>query len=578
MPLRIEPGAPTPEPDAQSPSPDTKGDAPVRACLGRYEILDVIGSGSMGAVFEARDPKLGRMVAVKTIRLAPCSEQDEEEFRARLLREAEAAARLTHPGIVTIFDVGHDENHEPYFVMEYVDGKGLDQLIKAKALSLEGAIDISIQLAEALDYAHRQGIVHRDIKPSNILITPEGRAKITDFGIAKVDISQITLPGVMLGTPAYMAPEQLLGGAVDGRADLFSLGVVLYIMTTGQKPFQGQDPDTICRRLLSPDPVPLGEIAPKLPAGLSKILGRALGKKPADRYQTGIDMAADLRDLQNGLEPRNINRMNSPREGSSGSNSRLAVGKSADAFGLKYIRGRGEGTLRFRDRTLVRLSKPALAVALLPLFIAVISVYQVVRHFYLPSPTTIVVRNNTPAPATPPVIRQQDSVTKDFLQDDEVTPATVRGKKPSVAAKPAVITAAKPRLERAPTKKPVERNVTWQPPKSAFSPEAVPLTTLHVLVEHSFSSGNISITSDGQLIYVRELTGTRTKHPAVLSHSSGYEALVVRVPPGQHVIGARVRSVGFDGSANIDANLSTDHDTTLHVVAHKGEGVQLNLE
>src|SRR5581483_12093486 len=145
----------------------------------------------------------------------------------------------------------------PYFVMEYVDGKGLDQLIKAKALSLDDAIDITIQLAEALDYAHRQGIVHRDIKPSNIIITPEGRAKITDFGIAKVDISQITLPGVMLGTPAYMAPEQLLGDAVDGRAVIFSLGVVLYIMPTAQKPSKRQDPDKISRRVLPLAPLPL---------------------------------------------------------------------------------------------------------------------------------------------------------------------------------------------------------------------------------------------------------------------------------------------------------------------------------
>src|SRR3954464_5513775 len=185
----------------------------VGTLLGRYEILGVIGRGNMGAVYEARDPKIERQVAIKTISLIGQAVSEERKYRERLVQEARAAGRLLHPGLVTIFDVGEDpDSHDPFIVMEYVAGQSLDRLIDsspAKKLPLASALQLVYEVAEALDYAHSQGVIHSDIKPANILITKDGRAKIADFGIAKLGHANMPLPGQLIGTPAYMAPEQL---------------------------------------------------------------------------------------------------------------------------------------------------------------------------------------------------------------------------------------------------------------------------------------------------------------------------------------------------------------------------------
>jgi len=208
--------------------------------LGRYEIIAELGRGAMGTVYRARDPKIDRIVALKTITVAGVRPADEEEYRQRFFREAQAAGKLSHSGLVTIFDVGEDEKSKtPFIVMEFIEGKTLEELGRGERLPTETALGLIQQIAEALDYAHGRKIIHRDIKPANIIVTGEGRAKITDFGIAKLAMTQFTQPGQVLGTPAYMAPEQLSGGAVDGRSDLFSLGVILYWLLTGDKPFAG---------------------------------------------------------------------------------------------------------------------------------------------------------------------------------------------------------------------------------------------------------------------------------------------------------------------------------------------------
>src|SRR5713226_4090632 len=209
--------------------------------FGRYEILAELGRGAMGVVYKARDPQIDRQVAVKTFSIRGHDQEQEEEFRQRFVCEAQAAGRLHHPGIVAIFDVGHNpEDQSPYIVLEFVPGETLNKiLIREKKLPLANALQLAEELAEALDYAHAQGVVHRDIKPANILVTEDGHAKIADFGIAKLNLSQLTLPGKVMGTPAYMAPEQLSGEGVDGRSDIFSLGVILYAMVTGHSPFHG---------------------------------------------------------------------------------------------------------------------------------------------------------------------------------------------------------------------------------------------------------------------------------------------------------------------------------------------------
>src|SRR5579872_2981293 len=226
--------------------------------LGRYEILAELGRGAMGTVFKARDPRIGRIVAIKTISIASGSPKEEKEFRERFFREAQAAGRLAHPGIVTIHDVS-EEGQTPFIVMEFIAGKTLDELAP---LPPAKALELVRQVAEALDYAHAQGIVHRDIKPANIIVTEDGRAKITDFGIAKHGTTEFTISGQVLGTPSYMAPEQLTGEKLDGRADLFSLGIVLYILLTGNKPFAGESLTQITFKLAYQEPAPATQVNP----------------------------------------------------------------------------------------------------------------------------------------------------------------------------------------------------------------------------------------------------------------------------------------------------------------------------
>lgn len=276
--------------------------------LGRYEIVAELGRGAMGAVFRARDPKIDRTVAIKTIAVPAGAAKDIEHYRQRFFREAQAAGRLSHPGIVTIYDVGEDEAaHTPFIVMECVDGESLDRLVAATpsgALPRASALELVQHIAEALDYAHGQGIVHRDIKPANIMVTAAGQPKIADFGIAKLALVETTMPGQVVGTPAYMSPEQLNGKAVDGRSDLFSLGVIAYWLLTGIKPFDGETLTEICAQVVTKDPTPPSQVAPGVSHDHDYVLSRALAKDPALRYQRGSEFAADLEDLRSGKQPR----------------------------------------------------------------------------------------------------------------------------------------------------------------------------------------------------------------------------------------------------------------------------------
>ena len=274
--------------------------------LGRYEILAELGRGAMGAVFRARDPRIDRIVAIKTIAVAGAGGRSLEEYRERFFREAQAAGRLSHPGIVTIFDVGEDQpTLTPFIVMEFADGMPLDEFVAASGkLAFDQALDIVQQIAEALNYAHAAGIVHRDIKPAHIIVSVEGRMKIADFGIAKIALTEATLPGQILGTPAYMSPEQINGKAVDGRSDLFSLGVIAYWLLTGAKPFTGDTVTAICVQVATREPDRASHVNAALSDDCDFVLSRALSKDPAMRYQRGKDLAADIQDLRAGKPVR----------------------------------------------------------------------------------------------------------------------------------------------------------------------------------------------------------------------------------------------------------------------------------
>jgi serine/threonine-protein kinase len=262
--------------------------------IGRYEILQELGRGSMGAVYKARDPQMGRTVAIKLILMAHLSSETIEEYKQRFHREAKAAGQMSHPNIVTIHDMGEDEAGQPYLVMEFVEGTVLDKL----TAPLPNALAIAIQLAEALDYAHQHGVIHRDLKPANIILTPEDRPKILDFGIAQLAGTQLTRAGQLLGTPAFMSPEQFTGTHVDARSDIFSLGTLIYWMCTGRNPFTADSLGQIALNVVRSTPAPARELNAALPTEIDAALARCLAKDPTERYPSAEALAEQLRRIR----------------------------------------------------------------------------------------------------------------------------------------------------------------------------------------------------------------------------------------------------------------------------------------
>ncbi|HZN02477.1 MAG TPA: serine/threonine-protein kinase, partial [Candidatus Polarisedimenticolia bacterium] len=263
--------------------------------LGRFEIVREIGRGAMGQVLLAHDPKIDRQVALKTLAPSPgISEEEARETSQRFLREAQAAGKLLHPHIVTIFDVGEDAGLS-FIAMEYIDGVTLERHARADSLLPPARLlELMTQAGGALDYAHQAKVIHRDIKPANLMVQ-DGNLKVTDFGLAKNPSASLTQTGVLLGTPSYMSPEQIQGKDLDGRSDLFSLGVVLYELLTGVRPFEADSISTIIYRVLYEDPRPAAAHNPALPPAVNAVLEKALAKDPARRYATGAALVADLR-------------------------------------------------------------------------------------------------------------------------------------------------------------------------------------------------------------------------------------------------------------------------------------------
>jgi eukaryotic-like serine/threonine-protein kinase len=274
------------------------GNSDSRRQLGRYELIEEIGSGSTGRVWLARDPKIGRTVAIKAIDLTIEFVPEEiDGARERFLRESQSAGRLTHPNIVTIYDVGESAG-TAFIAMEHIQGRRLsDYTDRASLLPVPVVLDIAAMAADALYYAHRQNVVHRDIKPANIMYDSlTGGLKITDFGIARlIDVSR-TRTGIVLGTPSYMSPEQLEGENVNGHTDLFALGVTLYQLLTGRLPFHGASMTKLMFVIANEPHPPVTQVRPGLPRHLDLLLDRALAKRPADRFGSGAEMAAALRE------------------------------------------------------------------------------------------------------------------------------------------------------------------------------------------------------------------------------------------------------------------------------------------
>src|SRR5687767_5938996 len=262
--------------------------------LGKYEIRRELGRGAMGVVYEAYDPMIKRVVALKTIRADQLAREDAPVVLARFRREAQAAGRLNHPNIVAIYDFDEDAG-TAFIAMEFVTGRDLRQVFESgERFKTADAVRLMGQILDALEYSHRQGVVHRDVKPANVFLPQDGMAKVADFGIAHIDSSSLTQDGSVMGTPSYMSPEQILGLPVDGRSDLFSAAVILYQFLTGERPFAGSSTTTM-QKVLKEDPLPPSTLNVQLPEAIDAVVRKALAKRPEDRYQTASEFAAALR-------------------------------------------------------------------------------------------------------------------------------------------------------------------------------------------------------------------------------------------------------------------------------------------
>jgi hypothetical protein len=286
--------------------------------IGRYQVRSVIGRGMMGVVYDAFDPDLGRSVALKSVQLTfSTSPEQQLEYDLRFLSEARAAARIAHPAVVVVHDVGRDPaTGRPFIAFERLQGRAVDEEVtRSGPLDGSRAADVAARVARALHVAHGLGIVHRDVKPANIMLLPDGRPKVMDFGIARVPASELTATGQFMGTPAFVSPEQLAGAPVDGRSDVFSLGGVLYFMLTGRVAFDGGSIPATLQRVTFEDPRPPSSVSPALSADVDGVVALALAKRPHERYPDAQAFAEDLEDVAAGRPPRHLARRRAERHG-----------------------------------------------------------------------------------------------------------------------------------------------------------------------------------------------------------------------------------------------------------------------
>ncbi len=522
-------------------TPATKN--PETKRFGRYEVVAELGRGAMGVVYKARDPQIDRLVAVKTVSLHGQNQVEEQEFRRRFMNEARAAGRLHHAGIVSIFDVGeHDVggnpgNREPYIVLEYVAGEALNRILaREKKLPLATALQLAEEIAEALDYAHAQGVVHRDIKPGNILVTEDGRPKIADFGIAKMNLAHFTVPGRVLGTPAYMAPEQLSGEGVDARSDLFSLGVILYAMTTGQSPFHGDSATTVCFKVANREPIAASALDLDLPVELDQVIARAMAKDRDYRYQSGAEFAQDLRQLQLHFNTKSKTGSTTTSLAAAASTAIRATGSragktaQADAHPVAVVEQARKAVHTVLRKAPIR--DLTLGAATLLLLVIVGAQLKLLKSSSRPG------TNSTPNSS------RSDSSSPPTVNFDSAPPSVA-----SAAPVPAAAAQSAPRISDAAPKKTRQGH-------HATKPVIVASSTLDLAVQHQFIDATLYVWVDDKLTLTRTLHGGSQKKLVVFNGVRGADSETLKIPAGEHVL--RLRALSADRTVDLSRTVSAE--------------------
>ncbi|MGA8215843.1 MAG: serine/threonine-protein kinase [Candidatus Sulfotelmatobacter sp.] len=502
--------------------------------LGRYELMTELGRGAMGIVYKAYDPKINRLVAIKTISLVAAESTEEQACRARFFREAEAAGRLSHPRIVAIFDIGENpDTLSPYIVMEYVAGRSLEEILSTEnaRLPVHTTLQLIQEVAEALDYAHLQGVVHRDVKPSNIIVGEDGHAKIADFGIAQLNVSDSGRPGLTWGTPAYMSPEQFTGESVDGRSDLFSLGVILYRMLTGHRPFQGNSALTVALRVQKHQPVPATVFNTELSPELDCVVARAIAKNPAERYQTGMEMVFDLQRLRDRIDSENRGDVVLPKP-----DTRATRVPESDDVSYNYLlkttnaslSGSRNQVLAAKTAAPVRLDQPWQQLGVAFLTLGALALIFAGLWWAIPVNSALGVTELAFHPV--PTVSMATVVALEQTMADS-------------ASAPSIELSAK-NLSRV--------NAAGIHPDA--SEDRSHSCRLGIAVEHHFVTADLSVWIDDRQIYSHSLHGAIKKRVVVFKGVEGYLSDVVQLTPGDHRI--RVRVLSADGSYEESGSIS----------------------
>lgn len=509
-----------------------------RASFGRYQVLSELGRGAMGVVYKGYDPKINRQVAIKTISLSHSDVDETRTYRERFFVEAEAAGRLAHPRIIAIFDVGEDpDSSDPYIVMEYIEGRSLENLLASeRKVSLLTSVRVVQEVAEALDYAHLQRVVHRDIKPSNIIISQDGHCKVADFGIAQLGTPESVQPRRAWGTPAYMSPEQIKGEPVDGRSDLFSLGVVLYRMLAGHRPFQGNSSMTVSMKVRNQEAMPVSVFDTALPPELDRVIARAMAKRPADRYQTGMEIVLDLQRLRDTLELNGQVQLEKLRESQS---TNPVPSKTSEEVTLKriFFSRQDHPQSSARKNIPTEYTRPWQQLAISSLTVACLTV------IFFGLWKAIPIRGSTPPKNVAGIVVLNQSGASPPIHGLEVKQLT------SVSVVPVRRT------------KVLSRTIaTNGNSASRVLPVNQPrFCELGIAVAHHFLTANLSVWIDGESTYSHSLRGSRKTKVVLFKGVEGYLSDLLHVAPGTHEI--RVRIVSSDGAYDESATVSGTFNT-----------------